>query len=673
MVLRYRHPYEPPVGRLAFVAAAALIVLLLLTGRLWAIQVVAGERYERLAEDTRTREITIPAPRGAILDRAGEPLVRNRLAPAVFVDRSQLVTPTGGPLDAQAEAILRELADLLEISDTELHDRVGSVRQLPWEPAPVALDLPPDRWFAIAERRHELPGVSTSLVPVRDYPQGTTAGHIVGYVAEISAEELADPRFTGYRMGQTVGRAGLEQTWERWLRGEDGARRIEVDAHGRIAGELETVDPVPGNDLHTSLDLELQRATERALDGGLEWARHVPYEGRTPPGRAGAAVVLDPRDGSILAMASRPGLDPARLAGRVDDDYWDELHDPAGHQPLVNRAIQGTYPPGSTFKLHVAASALDQGQISPTSRQACPPAYHVGRAYRNWNPRHEGNLDVAEALMRSCNTWFYPLTHGQWVSDQRRIAAGEEPVEAVQHLARRMGVGRRLGVDLPSEEAGVVPSRAWRRSQWERHRDAWCDAAETHPRGSFLRRHYRELCEEGYLLRAHEAINLAIGQGNVVASPLQLAASYATVANGGTLWRPHLGQRVTGPAGEVVHEVAPQALAELDLAPDALAALQRGLELVVMGRGTAVGAFAGFPLAEIPVAGKTGTATVPGTIPTSWFVGYAPADDPRYAVAVAVEEAGGGSRVAAPIARRILEAAHGLDGTPFPHETSTAG
>jgi penicillin-binding protein 2 len=674
MPLSFREPeYHPPVARLGFVALAALIVILLLVGRLWAVQVLATDRYELLAEETRLREAVLHATRGAILDRSGELLADSRPAPAVLVDRDHLLGPTGEP-DEAATVVLDRLAGLLDVDAESLHDRLRSDRYLHWETVPVAVDVPLERWFAVAEHGHVLPGVDTTLLPVRDYPNGTTAAHVLGYLGEISEAQLAAPEHEGRIAGELAGQSGLEQAWEQWLAGVPGQRVVEVTAQGRLAAEVEGREPVQGNDLHTTLDLELQRATEEALEAGLELARHVPYDGRQPSAPAGAAVVLDPRGGAILAMASSPAFEPARFVGGVDADHWDELHDPDNHVPLFNRAIAATYPPGSTFKLHLATSALEQGQVGPTSRRECPPAYHVGRDYHNWNDQHEGRLDVAEALMRSCNTWFYPLAHEQWIADERRVASGDEPVEPVQEMSARMGLGRPLAVDLPGEDPGAVPGRTWMRDEWDRNHHSWCARAYDEDASSQTRRHYRELCEEGFQFRVHEAINLAIGQGKVVASPLQLAASYATIANGGTLWRPHLGQRVTAPDGEVLHEVEPEPLAELGLDNDQLAALQRGLELVVAGRGTARGAFAGFPLDEVSVAGKTGTATVPGDrVPTSWFVGYAPADDPRYVVAVAVEDAGGGSRVAAPITRRILEVAHGFEVTPFLHETTSSG
>jgi penicillin-binding protein 2 len=421
---------------------------------------------------------------------------------------------------------------------------------------------------------------------------------------------------------------------------------------------LQDREPVPGGDLVTSIDLDLQEGVERILAEGIVSSRENTHtdSGRALPSTGGSAVVLDPRDGSVLAMASFPTFDPREFVGGVSDEYWAEVTSEENEFPLINRPIQSAHPPGSVFKTVTGAAFMEAGRIGPHGTVDCRASYELGGiTFRNWNSANEGPMDLSKALMRSCDTYFYELAHEQWAAENRQ---GDDPDEILPEVAERFGMGRTLGIDLPSERSGVVPSREWREEFWLKTRDTYCKNAEEMEPG-YGQEINADLCVSGGTWRGGDAINSSIGQGDVLATPLQVAASYMAVANGGTLYQPRIGQSVVGPDGQVLREIAPEVLGELGLEDAQLSVIQDGLERVVMAeRGTAYGAFTRgrpFPFDEIPVAGKTGTAELKPKVPFAWFAGYAPADDPEVVVVVNVEQGGGGSQTAAPIVRNILE------------------
>lgn len=657
-----------PALRLTLLSAVVVVLFVALFSRLWFLQVLAGDRYVDLAESNAERFLVLEAPRGRILSAGGAELVHNRPAQTVSGDPRRLVNGAGAPADDAAAEVIRDVATVLGMSPEEVVEQLSSRRYSPFRPVPIREDVPPDVTLYLDEHREHFPGIVTETQPVRTYPHGALAAHVLGYTREVSDDQLASARYADHRLGDLVGGAGLEDTYEEWLRGEPGLRRLEVNAQGTVLGVVGTSPPQRGNDLVTTLDLDLQVAVERHLAEGIEASRsnlHGPT-GRRLPAPAGAAVVLDPRDGAILAMASNPAFDPAVFVGGLQPQDYDYVFDPDDevdhHKPILNRAIQGQYAPGSTWKIVSGWAALDEGQISPSTRLSCPAVWGWGK--RNWNSRSEGAMDLATALMRSCDTFFYEVSYNHWLAEQRRLDAGQPPGEAYRIAGERFGFGSALGIDLPDEKPGRVPGRAWKRSYWEATRDGNCARAEQAAPGSYTHRLYRELCEDGWVWRGGDAANASIGQGDVLVTPLQLAAAFGAVANGGTVWQPHLADEVVAPDGRLQWQWEPRAVHRLRIADDHLAELRQGLEDVVMQpRGTAHGAFvrSGFPLEQVAVAGKTGTAEVGGRFPTALFASYAPVDDPRFVVAVVVEQGGGGSQTAAPIASRILRSAFGLD------------
>jgi penicillin-binding protein 2 len=646
--------------RLAFLGALAALLLAALLFRLWFLQVLAGDRFAALADSTRLRTVVSAAPRGHITAADGRELVRNRPALALVAERQRLVDDAGRPRDPEAARVVARLAVVLDLAEDEVLQRINDRRYSPLRPVPIAIDVAPEIVLTVRQNLELFRGIGTDTVPVREYPEGSLAAHLVGYLGQVSRAELDDPAFAGYRGGDLVGRGGLEQAYEADLRGRSGQQVLVVNRRGSVIDVQSDRAPEPGLDLVTWLDLDLQRAVEEALAEGIVASRSIlRSDGRLLPSTAGSAVVLDARTGGVLALASYPTYDPREFVGGVSLAYWEQVNDPAQQQPLTNRPIAGQYPPGSVFKVASGAAMVEAGLVGPSSRVACPASYTVADVtFRNWNRFPEPPMDLATALQRSCDTYFYDLSYRLWQREQRTDTAAE----VLQEVSRRFGFGGRLGIDLPGEQAGVVPGRAWRREFWLRYREGYCERAAAATPGSLGRELLTDLCRFGGLWRGGDAINLSIGQGDMLSTPLQVAAAYQAIANDGVLMRPTVGRELRDADGTLVRTIEPEPLGDLGLDPATLRAIRLGLERTVMAPGgTAVGAFAGFPFREVPVAGKTGTAERKPRVPYAWFAAYAPADAPQVVVVVSVEEGGGGSQTAAPIARRILEHVFGIE------------
>lgn len=668
------HETSSPGFRLTLLSLVVVGLLVALFSRLWFLQVLASERYAQLAERNRVRFVLSEAPRGRILDRDGQEIVKNRPALTVSAYPHRLLDDDGEPKDPESAAVLDRLANLLGMSPAEIVERLTSRKYSPFRAVPIREDVPPEVIFTIEERKELYSGVEAETLPLRSYPHGSLAAQVVGYTGEITEEQLTKAEYRNYRPGDLVGKTGLEATYEESLQGQEGLRKLEVSATGTMLDVLEDRNPVPGADLRTTLDLELQKAVEEVLRTGIEESRLLQRDdGRAIPSVAGSAVVLDPKSGEVLAMASWPTYEPSVFVGGIRNADWERLSDPASEYPLLNRAIQSAYPPGSTFKIVSGLSALKSGLLTTDMQLPCPPSWKLGnQTFRNWWPRWEGTMDLSRALMRSCDTFFYQLAFQQWQREEEQEEANQSIDEAMQRTAREFGLGRGAGIDLPSEAAGNVPDRAWRRATWESLRPRYCTQATLAAPGSYQQRLFDDLCRYGGAWRGGDVVNMSIGQGDVLTTPLQMANAFAAVANGGTLYRPHIGLEVTAPDGTIVKRVEPETIGRVDISPQHLSEIQEGLRLVVMEpRGTAAVPFNRFPLGMIPVAGKTGTAEFGNRVPYAWFAAYAPTNDPKYVVVVSVEEGSGGSVTAAPIARRILEAAFGLPISPFRAGPST--
>jgi penicillin-binding protein 2 len=621
--------------RMTALAAVLAFAFAALVTRLWFLQVLAAEEYREQATGNYVRLIPIPAPRGRILDRNGEPMVDNRRTLVATIDRDEVEDET---------ALLDRLADLLDTTTINLQERLSDPDFLPFQPVPVYEGVPESVATFIKEHADDFSGVDIGEVGVRRNAQGNLGPHLLGYLGEISPDELTDPSFADVRPGQLVGRGGVEQQYERFLRGRDGLQKQEVNAQGEVQGNLGREEPVPGNDLVLSVDADIQRLAQETLEDAVVEARQIVDDesGTYLRATAGSVVVMDPNDGHVLAMASYPTYDPRVFLGGLTQREFDALRRPSANFPLSNRAIAGQYPPGSAFKPFVAAAALKAGYARPEGFYSCPAEFVVpgdtsGTVFHNWEDVDRGGISFPEALIRSCDTVFYNWGLRFW---QEREGRGE----FFQHHIRRWGFGDLTGIDIPGETEGRVPDARWKQA---------------------VNAEYPELFPEATWLPG-DNINMSIGQGDLLVTPLQMAVAYSAMANGGTLYRPQIALRVQSADGSQVRRFEGESIGRVPVNRAALTAIGNALRGVVSSpAGTATGAFAGFSLSAHPVAGKTGTAEVHGKQPHSWFAAFAPADAPEFVVLAMVEEGGHGSQVAAPIVRRVLEGLLDLEPEAF--------
>lgn len=615
------------------------VMVAVLVVRLWFLQVVQGDRYRAMAEGNRIREVALEASRGKILDRNGQMLVGNRWALSIYV----LPTEFEKLEDKEGEAA--RLAEMLGMSAEKVLEKVQGEEVQPHKPVLIKKDVDPRVYFYIAERQVDFPWVLAEKMPVREYPEGdeSLAAHVLGYLGEISEEQLEVLQDKGYKAGDIVGTSGVEAYYEDTLRGVDGKMIMEVDAQGVPLQELGREERNPGKSLVLTLDKELQREVERSLRDGMARARTYFDKERNMNyvAPAGAAVVLDPRTGEIMAMASEPTFNLEDFVGGIDEGEWQKLNDPGNNYPLNNRAIVGQYPPGSTFKVVTALAALQEGMVAAHSPFRCNHVFNRGEFEQFpktcWG--NHGSIDFVNGIIQSCDVVFYELGYAFYENRNQ-----EGWVTRLQDYALLSGLGHTTGVDLPNEFEGRIPTPQWK---WEFNQGN-PDYQRWYP---------------------GDTVNMAVGQGDILVTPLQLANLYAAIANRGPFYRPHVGKEILTYLGETVETIQPQQIGDITspqnelgvyVEKDKLEVVRSALTGVVSSRGTAAGAFAGFPINQIPVAGKTGTAEVQGKQPCAWFACYAPANDPQYVVVVMVEQGGHGGLVAAPVARHILEYIFGL-------------
>lgn len=610
--------HEQLKPRYATLAVIFISVLGALLVRAWSMQVLSGERFAAAAEGNRVREISVDAPRGRILDRNGEPLVTNRATLGVTVS----------PTARDDEEMLYRLSVVLEMPLDDVIERVESKREAALEPRLVMADIPMETVAYLAEHESEFPGVEVSVVPVREYPNGALAAHVLGYSGEISEEALKSTEMEGYALGDIVGKSGAERQFESVLQGEKGYRRIEVDAFGTPRHVLEEAEPVAGRDVVLTIDAETQRVAEGALQRALADARTHKFKNA----RAGAAVALDVRTGEVLAMASAPAYDPTLFIGGISTKDWETLNDKQSEYPLNNRVIQAQYPPASTFKAITGMAGLETGVTSTGRSYYCAGRWTgMGEDWPKycWSRRGHGNIGFDRGVAQSCDVVFYEIGYSFY-------KRGKEELQA---FSRRFGLGSKLGIDLPGEVAGRVPDAAWK-----------AEVNADYPE-------YRQWLPG-------DTVNMAIGQGDVLTTPLQMAAVYGGIANGGDIMRPHVLKEVLDSQGEAVRAFEPEAAFQTGVSESVLGTMHQAL-VGVTENGTGASAFRGF---GSRVAGKTGTAQVAGKDDYAWFVAYAPADDPQYVVAVLLEQGGHGGAIAAPAAREILAQLLGL---PVEHVQAT--
>jgi penicillin-binding protein 2 len=620
-------PSSPDAHRLRLTIIGLVVVSLFaaLLARLWYLQVIGAPQAQAAAQSNGVRIVTTPAPRGRILDRNGTIIVDNKMSQVVTISRNSA---------KKAPDVLARLAALFGLTHDAILHKVNDVRFSSYVPVPVAVDVTAPQVIYIKEHQSDFVGVDVQAVAERTYPTGNVAANVIGYVGQITDKQVAVRKRFGYQQGDQIGQTGVEAAYEDVLRGQPGVTQLQVDSRGRVLGTLAAQPPVQGSDVWLTLDLRIQKLAEDSLTQGLAAARLTtdttagPGKGAFLKATAGAATVLDPTDGSILAMASNPTYSPADFVNGISTAKFSAYNNDPNH-PLSDRTIQGLYAPGSTFKLMTAIAGLQAGIISPNVYFNDKGYLQVGNTrFRNDNGQIFGEVNLQRALTVSSDAYFYDIGAKFWNNNHQYGPDG------LQNVARQYGFGSQTGIPLPNEAVGRVPDKALRAQEHAQNPKAF-------PEGGWF---------------TGDNVNTAIGQGEVAVTPLQLANAYAAFANGGTLWEPRVALKLTDQAGQLVRSLQPTMIRKTDLAPQVRDPIVAGLQGVTADpSGTARAAFAGFPLSQFPVAGKTGTAQVNGKQATSVFVGFAPANSPKYVVDSFIEQGGYGATASAPVVRRIYD------------------
>lgn len=597
----------PSIGvRIGMLAVAVVVLFSLLGFRLWFLQILSGDSYVKLADNNRLREVPLEAPRGVIYDRGGKILVENKPGLGVGIL----------PMDLRAkDEVIPRLARVLGVPEADIRARLDKATNDPYVTAMIKEDVPEATVAYLKEHSLEFPGVQIEKAYLRAYPRREFATHVLGYVGEVSAADLDKEQFRALKAGVRIGKDGVEFTYDSFLRGVDGVRKVEVDAAGRPKRVLKEQTPLPGNNLWLTIDYGLQAAAEKALSEGLDRA----HAGGFTTAAAGAVVAIDPRTGEVLAMASAPDYDLSLWVGGMKQTDYAALTAKDAHNPLFDRAISGLYPAGSTFKPFVAGTALTSGIVDSGTKFFDPGSFKIGQQiWKCWKAGGHGEVNLVKALMESCDVYFYNL--GKRFYDQTGAV--------LQDGLRAFGFGRTTGIDIPGEVAGRVPDKGWKKANGT--------------------------TKEGRSWNPGDMVNLAIGQGDLLVTPLQLAVASAAIANGGDILVPRLALKVTDASGATLKEFETEKRGRISMSAEDIDTVRRGLGYVVSEpNGTAHGAFKGFPIA---VAGKTGTAEKKPEKDYAWFMGYAPADAPQILVVALIEQGGHGSSVAAPVVRRVMEA-----------------
>jgi penicillin-binding protein 2 len=593
--------------RVAILGGIALVLFAVIFFRLWYLQVLSGDKYLAEANDNRVREVKVEAPRGRVVDRSGTLLVDNRTALVVQVLPERLPREV-----AQRGRVYRRLGHALNRSPKAIRRKIRrEVKELPFSPVTLKTDVSLNTVLYLQENQARFPGVEVERVFLRKYPHREIGAHLFGTIGEVTEKQLDRARYSDVALGDRIGQSGIELQYDRYLRGRNGASRVQVDAMGRPKGELSVRDPEPGKRLRLSIDFDVQKTGQAALE------RY---------GLPGGFVAMDPRSGEVLGLGSNPAYDPNVFAKGVRTSVYKRLQDPDNGAPLANRATQGLYPTGSTFKLISATAALETGLLTPSTVLFDSGSLTVGGVtFKNAGGVSHGALALPRALQVSSDVFFYRVG----------LMADQRGGELIQKWARRLGLGHATGIDLPGEGAGLVPTPEWRNRLFRRN-----------------------LTDRPWT--PGDNINLAVGQGDLQANPLQMAVAYSAIANGGRIVTPHIGMRVEDNDGRILQEIEPGARRRLGISSSTRQAIMQGLTAAANDAGgTSAAVFDGFP---ITVAGKTGTAERGAQGDQSWYVAAAPANDPRIVVATTIERGGFGAEAAAPATRRILASYFGIKG-----------
>jgi penicillin-binding protein 2 len=671
------YPSQARRRRIAVLRLLVASLLLTLLARLGYVQLLDPHKPQQSAGLTHLGSIVVPAPRGQILDATGKVLVGNRNTHVLTIDRTALLQQ-----DDKGAGVLNALAPILGVSAADLQAQITPCgvhvpapcwTGEPYQPVPVATDVDARVVLAVSEHAEQFPGVAIDNQTVLDYPGGTLAAHLLGYTGAVSAQDQrADKSLAD---SDTVGRSGLEQYYDATLRGRDGQQQVQLDALGESVGTAAYQPPTPGDSLVTSIDQGVQSLAENALYDQLQ-AQHA----KGKPAPSGAVVVMDPHTGRVIAAASYPTYDPSQFVGGISVANYQKLTAPGAGDPLVGRAVDGAYAPGSTFKLISTSDDLTTGAVTTDGSYPCPGALNVdGRMKTNYDSESFGGpISLAFALGVSCDTFFYAPAVAEWEADQARVDAGQKPLEQLQKMAAAFGVASAPNIDLPADEqaSGSIGSRENRLALWNANKADYCVAAKKgYPdvadptERAYLTQLASENCTDGWRFFAGNNADAAIGQGDTTVSPLQLATAYSAMVNGGTLFAPTLGWGVVGPSGKLVRTITPKVVRKLPVSKQYLDFFGDALHFKDDHSVSGALAFDGSPIKTL-IGGKTGTAEVYGKLDTSWLASWGPVqpgasvETARYVVVGMIEQAGTGASAAAPMSRQIWEGLLGANGVP---------
>lgn len=614
-------------GGIAFVAFAAIFF------RLWFLQVLSGDRYLAQANDNRVRDISISAPRGDIVDRNGKPLAESRVATVVQIEPNRLPESKDGRLE-----LYRRLGRVIGLTPKQIQERIkeSAVKEGPFANATIKIDVARPVFNYLLERQDRFPAVTVQRAYVRQYPHTVLGAQMIGTVGEVTEDELKREKFKGVKGGTIVGKGGVESIYDRYLRGVPGAARVQVDAAGRFKGQLATREPQQGKQLMLSIDLGMEKAGQEAMAQAAGIAITNGSQNR-----GGAYVAMNPLNGEVYAMGSFPTFDPNLFVRPLSNAKFKRLNSEENGSPMFDRVIQGLYPTGSTFKPITATAALESGKISPDTPVNDPGFMMVGKQrFQNAGSVANGTVALRDALKVSSDVYFYEL--GLAMNSLKPHGG------PLQQWARRFGISRKTGIDLPGEESGLLPDPTWRKrigakekACRKRKKSSWCGISDMRP------------------WSVGDNINLSVGQGDIAVTPLQLAAAYSGLVNAyrnnGTakVVTPHVGLQIQDNEGRTLQNVEPSPARTFKIDPTYVNAIMDGLHAAASAPGgTSYDVFTGFPYT---VYGKTGTAERAGQLDQSWYVAYATDNGKRpIIVAVTVEQGGFGAAAAAPAARWIL-------------------
>ena len=661
-------------SRLSLLVIQIFIISLMvaLLGRLFYLQVAAAPLYKDAALSIQSRDVVTPATRGLIVDSSGVPLALNKVGVAITVDRTKI-----DKQEDKGEAVLRSLAQLLGMNygdvfqrtrlcgELEKGKRAGCWTGSRFQPIPITKDADPTLALQIVERSDRFPGIDAQPIAIRSYPEivGANAAHLLGYIGPLTDGDLAGDNGRSYFRSESIGKAGLEVQYDEFLRGTPGIKTVIVDRKEAVTSTGKVTDPIGGNHLVTSIDVRLQAASEKALADAVARSRANGFRAD-----GGAAVVMDIVTGRILALASYPTYDPNAFERGLTVKQASDLYSEEAGVPALSRALQGLFAPASTFKAVSLVAAANAG-YDLNATYDCPGEYQVGtRAFQNFESKAQGRLSMKKAMAISCDTIWYKIAFAEWLKDGG-LKPKANPNDYFFKAAEGFQVGQKTGIDLPSESSGRLANREWRNSWYDQNKDFYCNYKERASKAqqtAFLIELARENCLDGDKIRAGDAVNFSIGQGDTVITPLKLAQMYAAIGNGGTIWKPTVGKAIVTTDGQVIQTIEPEKLGTLPATKATIKFLKESLREVVTG-GTGTGAFAGFPIA---VSGKTGTAQVfgknaNGTLKsdTSWFASFAPTEKPRFAVVMMVSQGGYGASSSGVGVRQIYETLFGVTGS----------